>query len=263
MEYIKNKKLIKNHKKKIEKMINFKEITQNPIINIDTKYHLVLSSGAIKGFYFIGINYYIKKFLNSNNILSIRGTSAGALNAVYFCIDLNIEDMINIYFDCANLFQNYNLSIIESITRINEKILPDNIHELCNKFNVEIITTKVTKNGLVTTILKNFKSKKDVIESINCSMCIPFFSYTKKPFMYKYNDEYFIDGVFIKNNEVPVYNNNEIKEKQLVIQYNKIKYKNKFIPVLESKNIINLMTKSFYEFNDFLSGNKYEHIYLI
>ena len=255
-------KLINNKKYYLlKKMYNYNKINKLKILNENEKYHLILSSGSIKGCYFIGINYYIKKFMNINNIISIRGTSAGALNAVYFCSGIDTETWINLILSMPKFINKKKFSFIETITYINNIYLPENIHELCNKFRVEIIAVKITIKGLETIVFKNFKSKQDVIESINCSLCIPFITNKKKPFLYKYNNDYYIDGGIIKKNKVPIYDN--INEKQIVIKYNKISYKNSNNFGKFDNNIINIMTNGFYEINNFLDEKKQKNIYLI
>ena len=58
--------------------------------------HLVLSSGAYKGFYTIGSLYYLQEqeFYNINDIKSIYGTSVGSIIGAILCLKLDFNDLI-------------------------------------------------------------------------------------------------------------------------------------------------------------------------
>lgn len=58
--------------------------------------HLVLSSGAYKGFYTIGVIKHLlyKKFFNIENIENIYGTSVGSIIGVLLCLKLDWDDIV-------------------------------------------------------------------------------------------------------------------------------------------------------------------------
>ena len=58
--------------------------------------HLVLSSGAYKGFYTIGVIKHLlyKKFFNIKNIENIYGTSVGSIIGVLLCLKLDWDDIV-------------------------------------------------------------------------------------------------------------------------------------------------------------------------
>ena len=58
--------------------------------------HIVLSSGAYKGFYTIGVIKHLldNKFFNIEDIENIYGTSVGSIIGVLLCLKLEWDDIV-------------------------------------------------------------------------------------------------------------------------------------------------------------------------
>ncbi len=183
----------------------------------------IFSGGGLKGYYLFGAIIILRRMIDNNKI-TIRNyicVSVGALAAVFLLSGISIHKMRNIY-EFAKQNDKYDLN--DLTLNICDKLLPDNIHELCNG-KVKIIVSRLTLNGMKEEIITKFKSKKHLLKIIHATSCVPYFTNTKIDGV-KIKDKTYYDGAFTNN--LPIINNNDLPQllfRTLDVDYN---YNNTF-----------------------------------
>ncbi len=252
---IKNKVIEKLMDKKIKKnnddLINFLNHDFEDLKNIDViehpDFHLVLSGGGFKGYYSSGIAHVINKLGIIDKIKSIRGTSCGALNAVYIACEIDIYKSIHTYDLALSKINNYS-DLLECIYFINDYILPSNAHEICNNKKVEIVSSKITNLQIEKVIFNNFKSKSHLLNCLSASICIPFIINKKYPYAVKIDNDYYIDGGFISN--IPIKDTDDL---QLVIYNCYVDYPIMHTLSISDPNIENIIFKGMFDMIKFIN----------
>jgi hypothetical protein len=255
---IKSKVIEKLIDKKIKKdetnLINFLNHNFENLNNIDVKehpeFHLVLSGGGFKGYYSSGIAHIINKIGIIDKIKSIRGTSCGALNAVYIACEIDIYKSIHTYDLALSKIDNYS-DLLECIYFVNDYILPPNAHEICNNKKVEIVTSKVSGLKIEKVIFNNFKSKSHLLDCLSASICIPFFINKKYPYAVKIDDDYYIDGGFVSNTPIK-----DTEDLQLIIYNCYVDYPIMHTLSITDPNIENIIFKGALDMVKFIKSQK-------
>jgi len=218
---------------------------------IDKDVQLVISGGGFTGFYGVGIGHIINNYMNTQKIKGIIGTSAGTLCAVYIACNISVLD----WYETSQIINSEvkkGYTLLEAMYYVNNKVLPDNAHILCNQFNVEIVATKVTLFGLEKKIFRYFTSREELLQCICASCCLPYLINWKFPYSIKINGEYYIDGCLIDN--VP------IKKKclydQIVIKNYNIPYPFMYRFSPSDKNIHKIMIQGAEDFIEFINNPK-------
>lgn len=225
---------------------------------LDDEYKLVLSGGGFKGYYDIGVGYVIHNFLNKDKIKGIIGTSAGALSAVYIACNIDMDLWKETYYISQSYYRN-GKCLYDAVKDANETLLPPDAHIICNKYNVEIVATKISVNGLSTKIFKNFKSREELLNCILASICLPFIINSNYPYCQKIDDDYYIDGAILLNTPIE----KMCKYNQLVIRNHYVNYplKNMFIPNDDNINV--LVCNGANDFVDFINNENNNTVFKI
>ena len=72
-------------------------------------------------------------------------------------------------------------TLLEAMYNVNDIILPEDAHILCNKFNVEIVATKITLFGFKKKIFKYFINREELLQCICASCSLPYLINCKLP----------------------------------------------------------------------------------
>ena len=213
---INNNKLIQ-----LEELNNFEkmkwDIPEKHIMNEPFK--LIISRGGLRFYYGAGIGYALNK-LCKQNIVGIRGVSAGSVVATAIATDQILPVWLDSYY-LLRKNQEEHKSFIETLLEFDETILPHNAHILANKNKLEVVMNEITWWGLKKTTINYFYSRDHLIKCVAASCCIPFLTYTKFPFAINIDGKYYIDGA-IMNPTPPVEYDQSIN--QLVIDLTKFNY---------------------------------------
>lgn len=166
---------------------------------------LLLSSGGIKGYVYLGIWKYLQEQNISIRIFS--GVSIGAVFSMLFILGFSFEEiydvlmninLLNMFdFDFTNFFSTYGMVNIEKlnnfiIKKINEKGYHENVtfQEIYEKTNCELHTYSVCVN---TNKLERFDKDNTpdypIWSAVKMSMSIPLIF---PPILY--NNKYYVDG---------------------------------------------------------------------
>jgi len=249
-----NNEKLKNIIKKInENYINLlyeKEISNEVNISNIPTFHLILSGGGLKGYYLSGISHILYNSNIINKIKSIRGCSCGALGAVYIACNINIYKWTHSYYLVMEEIKK-GKNIIDSVYIVNDLLLPDNAHEICNEKNVEIIATKITNYKFEQVVFSKYESKKHLLDCISASICIPFIIKNNFPYSIKIKNDYYIDGGFISNTPIKITN-----EHQLVISNFLVEYPILYTYTLTDPKIEKIIIKGLIDCVDFFKNNK-------
>lgn len=155
------------------------------IINID----LILDGGTFNGSYLIGAMYYLRELENRKyiNIERISASSIGSFIALAYmgdCLDLFAEKL---YYNTRKHFKSkHNLNAFTSTFQEILPRLPENLHI---KMNNRVFITYYNIQKGEKIIKSQYKSIKDVFETIRKSCSIPFMIDGN----FAYKDKY-IDG---------------------------------------------------------------------
>jgi len=159
--------------------------------------HLVISSGAYKGFYMLGALEYLqdKNFINLNNLESIYATSVGAMFGLCICLGIELKELKQFvikkewekYFDFSinmvlNIIQKKGLldkqfmkSIYKSLFRKTGLSIDATLKEIYNHSHIDlnIFSTNMTS---FTTEQISHKTHPDMkaIDAVYMSSAIPF-----------------------------------------------------------------------------------------
>lgn len=230
-------------------------------INFNKKINIVFINGGLRGLYYCGCCYFINKYIDHKNIISITGTSAGSLAAVILACNVDIYKCRYSY-DILNKEYKKNNSIINSLKKICKFILPNNAYKICNEKNVSIIVSKMTMTGIKRIVFNNFISNKHLIKCILASSYIPYIYSSGYKIFQNINNDYYIDGGF--SEDLSYY----LSCKNFDNCYNKVifdphmfyKFKHMLYPI--DDDIDKLILLGLYDSYKFFSTNKnLENIY--
>jgi len=208
---------------------SFNDISYKLLENIDKidvselkfptkEFDCILSGGGFKGYYLFGAAQILKKMIKNKQI-KIRkyiGVSIGAIVSVFLLSDIPIHIIRNIY-EFARHNNKYDLNQIT--IKACQKILPENIHELCNN-KIKILVSELTFKGMVPVYIEKFNSKEHLLKVIQATCYIPYLTSTTISGV-KIDDKIYYDGAFTNN--VPIIKNNDIP--QLVFHTRNVEYK--------------------------------------
>jgi hypothetical protein len=167
-------------------------------------FDLIISGGGVKYFYMIGIKIVLD-ILERNNILKINrysSLSSGCVSIVMMACNVNNTILIKKYKKYIILDKISKLPKLKLLQLFLAETLPDNAHLLCN--NRVFITATELDYIPKKVIFSKYKSKKDLINKIMCSVSFPYF--INKDYYYNLNNKKYIDGCFMIN--TPYFNNN-------------------------------------------------------
>lgn len=188
--------------------------------NYRKKNILILSGGGIRGIAHIGALKYLEEYKLLTNISVIAGTSVGTIIGFLLIIGYSPLDIFKIICDinCMDLFSYDFFSFNYDENNINN----NKIYKLLIKLSIhKNIDTNITFYELYVLTKKKFITtatcinnaeiyyfdyintpNMSVLYSIVMSSCIPILY---KPI--KYKEKYFIDGAFIDNYPINLFNN--------------------------------------------------------
>lgn len=198
---------------------NIINAVDNSIYKNNNKNILILSGGGIKGIAHIGGLKYLEEINLLNNIDTIAGTSVGSIIGYLFIIGfkpdqifelvckLNENDLFTFNLDCSfnsNFFLNNQLfktiSEICTIKNISCNLSFFDFYKIYKK--KFIVTASCIDDGDVYYFDYINYPDMNVIQAVLMSSCIPFLY---KPI--KYKNKVFIDGGFIDNYPIHLFNN--------------------------------------------------------
>ena len=139
-------------------------------INLKNNIHITFSGGGLKGYHNAGIFPIFNNYIDTSKIKSISCCSIGSITGVFCVCNIDIKTAYKLYQDMQKYYYNGNINPIEYYYDKFFKILPDNAHELCNKYNLEICVSKITLFGLKKIMCSNFKSKNELIDYMCASI---------------------------------------------------------------------------------------------
>ena len=225
------------------------------ILNNDSKskrYVCIMGSGQ-KGYYTYGMGYVFNHLIK-NNIKGYYTSSSGCLIAI-FIANGNVPNGSHFYTKVKErydqLIQNkQNVNIGKIYIDLANELLPDDIHITCNNNNVNIIATQITYFGIKKVIFNNFSSKRHLLNCVRASMAIPFITEQKFPFLYYFNQNYYLDGYL---SGLPYC---DTDDEQIVIRNHLLKYNlfNTFFPV--DDNMEHLLIKGHNDITDAVIHNQ-------
>ena len=139
---------------------------------INTNQHLIsISPGGIKGFYYLGTLYYIKKNYDITKY-SYLGASAGSWNSLFMCYKGDSDEIIN---------QLFNIDFDQSLAKSGETIKNIFLKQYkssdfhLDKLNIGITELgKYNKLNLKYTIYDSFINLEDAIDCCIASSHVPF-----------------------------------------------------------------------------------------
>ena len=130
-----------------------------------------ISPGGIKGFYYLGTLYYIKKHYDIQHY-NYLGASAGSWNSLFMCYKGDDDKIIN---DIFNL--NYKQSLAKAANMIKDNFLTNyNAEDFdLNKLSIGVTQLgKYNKLNLQYTIYDTFNDLEDALDCCIASSHVPF-----------------------------------------------------------------------------------------
>ena len=225
------------------------------ILNNDSKskrYVCIMGAGQ-KGYYTYGMGYVFNHLIK-NNIKGYYTSSSGCLIAI-FIANGNVPNASHFYTKVKErydqLIQNkQNVNIGKIYIDLANELLPDDIHIVCNDNNVNIIATQITYFGMKRVVFNKFRSKQHLLNCVRASMAIPFITEQKFPFLYYFNQNYYLDGYL---SGLPYC---DTDDEQIVIHNHLLKYNlfNTFFPV--DDNMEHLLIKGHNDITDAVIHNQ-------
>ncbi len=187
------------------------------------EFDIVFTGGGLKGYYNFGAAEILKKMLNNKQI-KIRhyiGVSVGAYVAVFLLLGISIHTIRNVYEFARCNKKKHDLNKI--ILKACDKLLPDNVHEICNG-KVKIMVSELTIKGMVPVIIEHFESKEHLLKVLHATSFIPFFTSNDTSGV-EINGRTFYDGAFTNN--LPLNLSNDIPK--LVFLTSKVEYAHSYM----------------------------------
>lgn len=173
--------------------------------------HLVLSSGGLKGFCYLGILYYLYNEKLDKNIKNVAGTSIGAYFSLIFALKIPLHEVENILKNIIEMNNSSNIDKDELINMFYKNGLDSIIKyiNLLKKYTNDEDLTFIElskRNGINLYVnATNINDNNDVIFSTETTPNISVFDAVAAsmsvPFLFtpiEINEEYYIDGA-IKN----------------------------------------------------------------
>lgn len=167
-------------------------------INKYSKIKIIITGGGISAYYSTGVYAYLKHLSQIYNIeiVATSSVSSGAHSCSFIMNkDTDYMTWLNTYYDLQESHKKGKY-VVESAVSCLNKLVPDNIHELCND-KMFITTTKLTLFGPKWTIHSKYKNKEDFIKKIIASSSIPYI--TTKYSYAKIDNEIHVDGLLPYN----------------------------------------------------------------
>jgi predicted patatin/cPLA2 family phospholipase len=187
------------------------------------EFDIVFSGGGLKGYYNFGASEIIKKMINNNQI-KIRnyiGVSVGAYVVVFLLLGISIHTIRNVYEFARYNKKKYDLNKI--MIKACDKLLPDNVHEICNG-KVKIMVSELTIKGMVPVIIDYFESKEHLLKVLHATSFIPFIT-TSDTKGIEINGKTYYDGAFTNN--LPINISKDIPK--LVFITSKVEYSSSYM----------------------------------
>lgn len=226
----------------LNKIIFDEKLTSSHFSN---PFNIVFSAAGCKGFYYAGVAHSILKCGLYDKVNSMRGSSSGAISAAFLACKVDIFKWLKMY-----LLSDPKLCLIDNFSKAAE-LLPDNAHKLCEKKNVEIVTTEIGFFYLKQKIFNTFETREDLINCLKASSCIPFLTYNKFPYCINIKGKYYIDGGF--TNILPFYR--DCLQNQLVISLSRLEYSLWYVLCPRDKNIHKLFLHGAKNFHSFINNH--------
>jgi len=205
--------------KDIEDMVKKKYVINKSSEMCNKELQYVFSGGGFCGFYGVGIGHIVNNYMDKTKIRGLIGSSAGALNVVFIACGISAVDWYETFHILLRAVAK-GKSMVEAINISNDEKLPINAHEICNKYNVEIVCSKITPFGLKRVVFSHFSSREELLLCMKASCCIPYVLEWKYPYCVKIGDSYYIDGGLVDN--TPIKKN--CKYDQVVVKVYNLSY---------------------------------------
>ena len=215
---------------------------------LDKQLQFVFSGGGFTGYHGVGMGHFINNYMNIENIKGIIGASCGALCAVYIACNVPLF----IWHETSQILRKEvrrGKSLTEAIYIASDYALPQSAHELCNRYNVEIVATKVTWFGFQKKIFSNFTTREEVLQCLCASTCLPYLINWKFPYSVKIGNDYYIDGGIVDN--VPIKKN--CPYDQVVVKSYNLIYPLLYRFTTNDKNIHRLMIQGAEDLHRFIN----------
>ena len=246
--------MLTNHNKliQIEELNNFEkmkwDIPEKHILS--EPYKLIISRGGLRLYYGAGIGFVLNK-LCKQNIVGIRGVSAGAVIAASIALDQKLPVWLDSYY-LLKKNQEERKSLVESILEFDETIVPENAHILANKHKLEIVMNQITWWGLKEKVVNHFYSREHLLKCLAASCCIPFATYNKYPYAINIDNTYYVDGG-IMSRLPPIEYDQSIN--QLIIDLTKFNYPLKYKFLANDPSIHKCITQGGLDMISFLNNS--------
>jgi hypothetical protein len=206
---------------------------------------LVVSGGGLSVYYTSLILLYLHQY-SKIKIKRFSGVSAGAIVCVLIIANLPIEMLLESYKIISDMYSSKNILATNAVEFMLNKLLPENIAELCND-TFFIAINEITITGLKKTIVSQFKDKKHVIDVVIASSSIPFI--TTLSLYKKLNNKKYIDGF------VP-YEFEDNLRPQLCLSLMNTDYPIKYVFQPIDLNIGDIIKKGWNDFNNFCDNKE-------
>lgn len=220
--------------------------------DIDLKYKefdLVFSGGGLKGFYHIGICKILKyhEFNKNIKIRYIIGTSTGALSAVMYACNIDLNIWYNSYYVIKDNINK--MDMVSIIVKILKEHLPNDAYKRCSN-RVKISLSNLTFLGFHEELIDNFDSNEHLISVLSAAIRIPYV--TSNIFLPEnIKNKFYYDGFFVRI--IPIIYNNDLP--QLLINTHLTNYSNNLSLSPQDSFIELLSLRGMYESNKFFRKN--------
>lgn len=182
---------------------------------------ITFCGGGSKCIYQLGIVKFIHEHPEMFTSTRYLGCSAGSIVAVLLASGLSYDIIENeftlLVYELSRMPMYKTYTMIPRVLEWLHRILPNNIHDLCND-RVFISCTRLF--GVKNRVISRYHSRQDLIDAVSVSLSIPFI---QDNVVRKFRGEYYIDGGF--SNNVPT-----LDDETLVINFIPSKHKNLLLP---------------------------------
>ena len=180
---------------------------------------VVLSGGALKGYFMVGASNILLKELAKRkmSIARIGGASAGSWAGMFILCGLSPESWIETYFANSIRPGSTLLEAYKEMWPYIQKLLPHDAYKICSG-RLFISLTKVSWRGLENVIISEFTSNDDLFNCCCASSTIPYMSVPQ--WFWYFRGERYLDGGLTNN--IPVFPDGE--RRQLVFRLYEVEY---------------------------------------
>ena len=139
--------------------------------NINQNKLITVNPGGLSGFYTFGVASYLKNNYNLNNY-SYLGASAGAWNSLFLTAKKSNEEIFDDILKQDILDKSDSLANL--MTNVGDYIKENYVEDEFELSKLNICVSKLTYSGMRPTIMYNFKTLEEAVDTCILSSYIPF-----------------------------------------------------------------------------------------